>query len=441
MQSKFNPHTQTSESKELQSNRSLSVRVKKLWKSLGPGLITGASDNEPSAIATYSIAGAKFGLGMLWVALFSLPLMIAVQEMSARIGRVSNMGLAGNMKKHYPKLVMIFISLLIVGVNTINIGADMAGMAQATALITPLPEKLTAIIITFAILIIVIALPYQKIFTIFKWLSLALVTYILTVFTVHQNWPEIFYHLIVPRLELNKEFWVVLIAFLGTTISPYLYFWQASQEVEEKIIEQCKPGRICRLKPASPGELDHVKIDTRLGMSFSNTITFFIIILTSATLFQAGFNNIDTLKDAALVLKPLAGEYAYLLFTTGIIGAGFLAIPVLAGSAAYVIAEVFGWSEGLNKKFSKAKEFYGVVIASTVIGLLIPLLGFHPVKALFYTSILYGIISPFLILMVIHMANNKKIMGEHTNGPWLNFFGHVAFLIMTISSTLILFIL
>lgn len=416
-------------------------KLKKFWKSLGPGLITGASDNEPSAIATYSIAGAKFGLGMLWAALFSLPMMIAVQEMSARIGRVSNMGLAGNMKKHYPKLVMIFISILIVGVNTINIGADMAGMAQAMTLITPFPEKLTATAMTFAILLIVVFLPYQKIFAIFKWLSIALATYILTVFTIHQNWPQIIYHAIVPSLQFNKEFFVILIAFFGTTISPYLYFWQASQEVEEKTLEQCKPGRVCRLKPATEQELNDLKIDTRIGMSFSNIITFFIIILAASTLFRAGFHNIDSLQDAALVLKPLAGEYAYLLFTVGIIGAGFLAIPVLAGSAAYVVAEVFGWSEGLNKSFAKAKEFYGIVITSTVIGLLIPLLGFHPVKALFYTSILYGVISPLLILMVIHMSNNKKIMGEHTNGPWLNFFGHVAFWVMTACAILIFFVL
>ncbi|OGN00415.1 MAG: hypothetical protein A2651_01895, partial [Candidatus Yanofskybacteria bacterium RIFCSPHIGHO2_01_FULL_42_12] len=315
-------------------------RFKKLWKSLGPGLITGASDNEPSAIATYSIAGAKFGLGMLWASLFSLPLMVAVQEMSARIGRVSNLGLAGNMKKHYPKWVMIFISALIVGVNTINIGADMAGMAQAMTLITPFPEKLTAIAMTFIVLLIVIALPYKKIFTVFKWLSVALATYILTVFTVHQNWPQILYHAIIPSFQLNKEFFVVLIAFLGTTISPYLYFWQASQEIEEKTLEQCKPGRICRLKPATEEELRDLRIDTRIGMSFSNIITFFIVVLAASTLFRAGFNDIETLRDAALVLKPLAGEYAYLLFTVGIIGAGFLAIPVLAGSAAYVVAEV-----------------------------------------------------------------------------------------------------
>lgn len=416
-------------------------KLKKFWKSLGPGLITGASDNEPSAIATYSIAGAKFGLGMLWAALFSLPMMIAVQEMSARIGRVSNMGLAGNMKKHYPKLVMLFISILIVGVNTINIGADMAGMAQAMALITPFPEKLTATVMTFVILFITVALPYQKIFTIFKWLSVALATYILTVFTIHQDWLQILYNAVVPQLQFNKEFFVVLIAFFGTTISPYLYFWQASQEVEEKTLEQCKPGRICRLRPATERELNTVKVDTRIGMSFSNIITFFIIILAASTLFRAGFHDIESLRDAAIVLKPLAGEYAYLLFTLGIVGAGFLAIPVLAGSAAYVVAEVFDWSEGLNKSFAKAKGFYGIVVASTIIGLLIPLLGFHPVKALFYTSLLYGVISPFLILMVIHMSNNKKIMGEHTNGPWLNFFGHVTFWVMTVCAILIFFVL
>lgn len=380
-------------------------------------------------------------MGMLWASLFSLPLMIAIQEMSARIGRVSNRGLAGNMKRHYPKWVMFFISFLIVIVNTINIGADMAGMAQAMTLITPFPEKVTAIVMTFLILLVVVTLPYKKVFTIFKWLSVALMTYVLTAFVIHQNWLQILYHAIVPHLQFNKEFFVVLVAFFGTTLSPYLYFWQASQEVEEKTLEQCKPGRICRLKPATEKELEDLKIDTRVGMGFSNIITFFIIVLTASTLFRAGFNEIETLQDAALALKPLAGEYAYLLFTIGIIGSGFLAIPVLAGSAAYVVTEVFGWSEGLNKSLTRAKEFYAVIIASTVVGLLIPLFGFHPIKALFYTSILYGAISPFLILMVLHMANNKKIMGEHVNGPWLNFFGHIAFWLMTVSAALIFFIL
>lgn len=408
---------------------------------MGPGLITGASDDEPSAIATYSIAGAKFGLGMLWAAIFSLPLMVAVQEMSARIGRVSNRGLAGNMKKHYPKWIMIFISSLIIGTNTINIGSDMAGMAQAVTLITPFPEKLTAVFMTLVILLIVITFPYQKIFTIFKWLSLALVSYIIAAFSVHQDWSQILYHALIPHLEFNRDFLLVLLAFLGTTLSPYLYFWQANQEVEEKIIEQCKPGRICRLKPATEQELRDLTIDTRIGMTFSNLITLFIIILTSSTLFRAGLTNIDTLQDAALALKPLAGEYAYILFTVGIIGSGFLAIPVLAGSAAYVVAEVFDWPEGLNQKLSKAKGFYGIIILSTIVGLLIPLLGFHPIKALFYTSILYGIISPFLIFTVFHMANNKRIMGKHTNGPWLNFFGHMAFWIMAVCAVLTFFIL
>ncbi|MBI4120132.1 MAG: divalent metal cation transporter, partial [Parcubacteria group bacterium] len=224
-------------------------------------------------------------------------------------------------------------------------------------------------------------------------------------------------------------------------LSPYLYFWQANQEIEEKTIEQCKPGRVCRLRPATDSEISDLNWDTRLGMVFSNLITFFIIALTAATLFRAGLHNVETLQDAAGALKPLAGEYAYLLFTIGIISSGFLAIPVLAGSAAYVIAEIFNWPEGLNKSFTKAKGFYGVIVASSAIGLLMPLLGFHPVKALFYTSILYGLISPLLIAMIIHMANNPKIMGGRVNGQGLNLAGYAAFLIMTVFSILIFFIL
>ncbi|MEK7076133.1 MAG: divalent metal cation transporter [Patescibacteria group bacterium] len=418
----------------------MSNKLKKFWKSIGPGLVTGASDDEPSAIATYTIAGAKFGYSMLWIALFSLPLMVTIQEMSARIGRISNKGLAGNMKKHYPRWMMMSIAVLIVSANTINIGADMSGMAQAVAMIAPLPEKITAVAITLLILGAILIFPYQKIFTIFKWLALTLFAYVFASFTVHQDWPKIFYNLFVPNIIFSKEYLVVLIAFMGTTLSPYLFFWQANQEVEEKIIEQCKPGHICRLKPSTPEEMRAMDTDTRIGMTFSNLITFFIITLTAATLFRSGITNIESLRDAAEALKPLAGNYAYALFTIGILSSGFLAIPILAGSAAYVIAEVFGWTEGFNKSFMKAKEFYIIIIASTVIGLAIPLLGFHPIKALFYTSLLYAMISPLLIAMVIHMANNKKIMGDYTNSKRLNWFGYITFWIMAASSVLIFFL-
>ncbi|MBI2062987.1 MAG: Nramp family divalent metal transporter [Candidatus Yanofskybacteria bacterium] len=416
-------------------------KLKQFWQRLGPGLITGASDDEPSAIATYSIAGAKFGYRFLWVALFSLPLMIAIQEMSARIGRISNRGLAGNMKKFYPRWLMFLIAILIVGTNTINIGADMSGMSQALAIITPFPEKITAVVMMIIILAVTIFVSYQKIFIIFKWLALSLFAYIFATFTVHQNWSQVFYHTFVPSFVFNKDFFVVLTAFMGTTLSPYLYFWQANQEVEEKTIEQCKPGQICHLRPTTDDELKTLKMDTRFGMVFSNIITFFIIALTASTLFRAGINNIETLRDAAEALKPLAGEYSYLLFTIGIISSGFLAIPVLAGSAAYVVAEIFGWSEGLDRSFTKAKQFYGIIIISAVIGLLIPLFGFHPIKALFYTSILYGIIAPILILMVIHMANNKKVVGERVNSRTLNILGYLTFFIMTFFAVLIFFIL
>lgn len=417
------------------------VNIKKIWKSLGPGLITGASDDEPSGIATYTIAGAKFGLATLWMALFTLPLMIVIQEMSARIGRVSNRGLAGNMKKFYPKWLIFTIALLIIIVNTINIGADMSGMAQSVALIMPFPEKITAIFITIAILFITIILPYQKIFSIFKWLALSLFVYVAAMFTVHESWADIIHYLFVPRILWSRDFFIIMTAFFGTTIAPYLFFWQANQEVEEKIIEQCKPGRICRLKPVTEKELSDLKIDTRIGMTFSNLITFCIIILTSSTLFRAGLNNIETLKDAAEALKPLAGEYSYLLFTVGIISSGFLAIPVLAGSAAYVIAEIFGWSQGLNKTFTKAKEFYGVIIASTLVGLIIPLLSLHPIKALFYTAIMYGLISPIIIAMIIHMANNPNIMGQHINSRSMNVLGRVTLVIMSFTAIISLIIL
>ena len=378
---------------------------------------------------------------MLWLALFSLPLMISVQEMSARIGRISNKGLAGNLKKHYPRWIVFVMAFLIVGANIINMGADMSGMAQAINMVLPASEKVSALVITVFILIFVIFLPYRKIFTIFKWAALSLLAYVFATFTIHQDWKLIMTSLFIPTFQANKEFWLILMAFMGTTLSPYLFFWQASQEVEEKIIEQCKPGRTCRLKPATTDDLKRIDEDTRVGMVFSNFITFFIITLTASTLFRAGLHDVESLRDAAEALRPLAGEYSYLLFTLGIVGAGFLAIPVLAGSAAYALSEVFGWSEGLNKSFSKAKEFYGVIIISALVALGIPLLGFHPIKAMFYTSLIFGAISPVLIIMIIHMANNKKIMGEHTNGWRLNAFGYLTFSIMLVFAIAVFFLL
>jgi len=412
-----------------------------MWKALGPGLITGAADDEPSGIATYTIAGAKYGLSILWMALFTLPLMIAIQEMSGRIGRVTNRGLAGNMKKHYSRWLLIPIAFTIISVNTINIGADMSGMAQSLALIMPLPEKITAIAMTLIILMVIVFLPYKRLFSIFKWASLSLFSYVIAVCFVDIEWTRVFYNLFVPHIIFTREFFIMMAAFFGTTIAPYMLFWQANEEAEERVIEQCKPGKLCHLKPISELELDGVRLDTRVGMSFSNFITFFIIILSATTLFHAGINNIESLEDAAKVLRPLAGDYSYYLFTLGILSSGFLGIPVLAGSAAYVLAEVFDWPHGLDKTFAKAKEFYGIIITSTLIGLLIPLLGLHPIKALFYTALLFGLISPFIVLVILHMANNKKIMGTHTNSKHLNFWGHVTFGATAIASILSLLII
>lgn len=418
----------------------MKAKLKNLWKSLGPGLITGASDDEPSGIATYSIAGARYGLSVLWMSLFTLPFLISIQEMAGRIGRVSGKGLAGNMKLFYPRWLLLSMAVLVVTVNTLNIGSDMAGMADALALSIPqLPEKEASIVMTFIILVTTVVLPYKKIFSIFKWLALSLFSYILAAVWVDINWVDIFYNLFVPQIIWSKDFFIIMAAFFGTTIAPYMFFWQANQEVEERLIEQCKPGRVCQLRPVSKEELTKLRLDTRIGMTFSNLITFFIIILANATLFSAGLHDIESLKDAAQALRPLAGDYAYALFTIGLLSSGFLAIPILAGSAAYVIAEVFGWSEGLNQTFSKARGFYTVIIVSTLVGLLIPLLDIDPVKALFYTAIIYGIISPIVIAMILHMANNKKIMGDHTNGIVSNFIGYLTLAVMTLTAIIAIF--
>lgn len=417
------------------------AKKKTFWQKLGPGFVTGASDDDPAGIATYTIAGARYGLSVLWMTIITLPIMITIQEMSARIGRTSGRGLAGNMKKFYPRWMLFLVALIVIVLNSVNVGANMSAMAQSTALILPFPEKITAVVITLVILLVAIFSSYQKIFAIFKWLALSLFSYVLATFTLYQDWSNIFNHLFIPRIIFEKEFFLILVAFFGTTISPYLFFWQANQEAEERVIEQCKPGKICHLKPIGERELKDLKIDTRIGMSFSNLITFFIIVLSSATLFNAGINNIDNLGDAAKALRPLAGPHAQILFTVGIISSGFLSIPILSGSAAYVISEVFGWRQGLNKTFKKAKEFYYVMIASTLIGLSIPLLGFHPVRALFLTAIMYGVVSPLIILMIIHMANNRKVVGKHVNDRKTNFMGHISFAIMAFLSVFVFFVL
>ncbi len=411
--------------------------LKKLWRSIGPGFITGASDDDPSGIATYVIAGARFGLNMLWTALFALPFMIVIQEMSGRIGLATGKGLIRNMRHHYPRLILVVITLLIVITNIINIGADLSGMAAAFHLIAPaFPQALFSLLIAIILLLLLIFFSYRKIASYLKWIALVLVSYILASFLVHQDWPEVLRATIIPHIEFSKRYLTILVAVLGTTISPYLFVWQTSEEIEnERMIHHGRPSALYR-----GNEIKSMNRDTAFGMFFSNLITYFIIALSSATLFSHGMINVTTIDQIASVLKPLAGPYSTQLFLVGILASGLLAIPVLAGSAAYALAELFGWREGMNKKFGKAPQFYLIIALATFAGLALPALGIDPVQALLYTAIALGFLSPILIALILHMANNKKIMGTFTNGVISNTMGIILLLFMLASVSALIFL-
>jgi NRAMP (natural resistance-associated macrophage protein)-like metal ion transporter len=406
--------------------------LKNLWKILGPGLITGASDDDPSGIATYSQAGAQYGLSTLWMAFFTFPLMASIQEMCARIGMVTSLGLTGALKKNYPKPILYLMVLFSFPAIILNIGADIAGMGAVTNLIFPtIPAFFFSIFFTVIMLFLIIYLPYQKFSTILKYLCVFLLVYLVVPFLSKQNWPLIIRHSLVPDIQFNKEFLSILVAVLGTTISPYLFFWQATMEVEE--MKHLKKHLM-----VNKTLIHNMKIDVFIGMLFSNIVMFFIILTTGTVLFNGGIHQIETVEQAAKALEPLAGKASYYLFALGVIGTGFLAIPVLCGSLSYIISETFGWPEGLDKKFHEAPAFYIVIAIALLVGLLIHLIGISPIKALLYSAILYGLTSPVIIAIVLHISNNKKIMGKYTNSKESNLLGFVTFVIMTISAFLLL---
>ncbi len=349
--------------------------------------------------------------------------------MCARIGLVSGLGLSGNLKKHYPKPLLLFLAGLILTANTINIGADIAGMAAAAHLLIPIPNIIFVIFFAVLITALMIWLPYSRLARIFKWLTLALFAYIVVPFITNVNWGEILRRTIIPTLSFDKATITLIVAILGTTISPYLFFWQANMEVESEQEENRQKG--IKKWVVTKHELRLMEEDVTLGMVFSNVVMWFIIITAASTLFAHGITDIKTADDAAAALKPIAGDFAALLFTIGIVGTGLLAIPVLAGSASYVVSEVFGWNEGLENSFSKAKGFYWIIIISTGIGASLSFLGLDPIKLLFYTAVIYGIISPPLIGVIWMIANNKEIMGERRNGLLSNVLVGLTFLVMT----------
>jgi NRAMP (natural resistance-associated macrophage protein)-like metal ion transporter len=413
-------------------------RIKKFWRTLGPGLITGSADNDPAGITTYSLAGAQYGYGTLWIAFFILPFMIAIQEMSARIGALSGCGLAGNMKRHYSKTLLGMVAIMIILANIFNIGANVYGMASSLNLLVPIPVEILAVAVSAFTIFLIIRLRYEHIVSVFKWLAISLSAYFFALVIVNPSWWEILKSSVIPSVEFSKEFLVMGFAIIGTTISPYLYFWQSTEEAQD-IRMQNPRIRVCKFRPISGDSLSKLETDTKVGMTFSNLISIFIIALAANTLFKAGITEVQTIDQVAQALQPIAGKYAYLLFTLGIFSAGFLSIPVLAGSATYVLSEMFEFKGSLDDTFSKAKPFYLVVIIAIAAGLAIPLIGITPVKALYYSAIFNGLITPPLILLVVHMASNPAIVGGEKTKRSYNILGHVSFLIMSIGAAFVLF--
>jgi len=417
-------------------------KLKSFWRSLGPGLVVGAADDDPAGITIYALAGAKFGLSVLWTVIATLPFMIIIQRMAGRIGLISGKGLAGNMKKHYPLWMLVFITLLISVASIINIGADISAMSAALRLIVPLPSIILAALLSLVVVFLVILLPYRIIANYLKWVAIVLFSYVLAVFFISPEWRDVFLRIFIPHATLSKEYLMMIVAIFGTTISPYLFFWQASEAVEEEQLHHHNQvhGMIPNTRPSikhSPGrmknEIGTMYTDVRMGMIFSNLITFFIMILAASTLFSNGFSEVSSIEEMAVILRPLAGNYTNILFLIGIIASGVLAIPVLAGSAAYAIAETIGWKVGLDYTFGKARQFYLVLILATILGIAIPALGLQPVNILYYTGIIFGAVSPFIIALVIHMANNPKIMGKYTSRLSSNIIAYILLIIMITS--------
>lgn len=403
---------------------SLLAKIKRFWKSVGPGLVTGASDDDPSGIATYSQAGAQFGLMTLWTTIITIPLMAAIQQMCARIGMVTSQGLTGTLKKHYSKPVLYVMLIFSTPAIIMNIGADIASMGAVGNLLFPQIEATYfSVLFTIILLGLIIYLPYQKIASTLKYLCIVMFVYFVVPFLYKQDYGQILSSTFIPKFEFSKAYLAIIVGILGTTISPYLFFWQASVEVEEMNHKKKHLMVNKRLIHAMEQDVD-------FGMGFSGFVMYFIILTTGTVLYGAGIHQIDTVEQAAMALKPLAGDLAYFLFATGVIGTGLIAIPVLSGSLSYIYAETFGWEQGLDKKFHEAKGFYVIIMISLLLGLSMNYIGISPIQALIYTAILYGVTAPVLIGIILHISNNKTIMGEYTNTRYLNVMGTIAMLLM-----------
>lgn len=392
------------------------VTLRRIFRSLGPGVTTGAADDDPSGVATYSIAGAQLGTSLLWTAWLTWPLMAAVQMICARIGMVTGMGLAGALRAKFPRWVVGLMSLALLAANTINIASDLSGMADAAEMLGLGPSPVFVLLFGIGICVATIRLRYHQIAKVLKWLALVLVAYIVTALVEKPHWGSVMHAFATPSWPRSQVAWATIVAILGTTISPYLFFWQAGQEVEE---ERAMGRRmVVQRRGASRTELMDRRIDITLGTLFSNVVMFFIILTTALTLHEAGVTTIATTREAAEALRPLAGDLAYWLFTLGIVGTGLLAIPTLAGSAAYAFAETFDWAYGLDNKLQQARAFYGVFALAIACGIALDFSGIDPMKAMFGTAVINGLLAPFLLVGVLLVANDRKIM-QGQCGSWV----------------------
>ena len=400
-----------------------------LFRKLGPGLITGASDDDPSGIGTYSQVGAQFGYALLWTMVFSYPLMTAIQEISARIGRVTGVGIGGNLRKNYPKPLLYLVVFAVSVANVFNLGADIGAMGSAAQLILPGKVGLFIVIFGAGSLAGVLLVPYSTYAKYLKWLTISLFAYVGVVFFTRVSWPEVLRATLLPHIKMTRPFFTALIAVLGTTISPYLFFWQASQEVEE--VHHNHGEKALRRAPAqAPAQLRRIRIDTYLGMAFSNAVAFFIILTAAATLHAHGITEISTSAEAAKALEPLAGRFAFLLFVCGIVGTGMLAVPVLAASACYGVGEARRWKSSLERRPQEAIQFYAAITVATLIGLALNFLHIDPVKALFWAAILNGIVAAPLMAIIMIMASSPKVMGRLVISPYLKAMGWLATAVM-----------
>ncbi|WP_293898875.1 NRAMP family divalent metal transporter [Phenylobacterium sp.] len=405
----------------------------KLLQVLGPGLITGASDDDPSGIATYSQAGAQFGFNMAWTMLFSLPFMCAIQEISAHIGRVTGRGIAGNIKRHYPGPVLAGLVGLLLVANTLNLGADLGAMAAALKLVIGGPELFYVALFAVLSAGLEIFVRYSRYVSVLKWLTLALFAYVGVAFVVHMPWATVGLHLIAPHIQWTPAYITTFVAILGTTISPYLFFWQAEEEVEE-VKERPGARPLDRAPAQASGEFARIRFDTYVGMALSNAVALFIILTTAATLNAHGVTDIQTSAQAALALQPIAGPAVFAVFALGIVGTGLLAVPVLAGSAAYAVGEAFGWHVGLARKFHRAKAFYGVIVAATVIGALLNFTTIDPIKALFWSAVINGVVAVPVMGMMMLLSSRRDAMGEFTLSGPLKVMGWLATALMAAAS-------